>query len=360
MTRYERFNFFPYYWSSSDEETTQGLQTIVKAFGWNEKNESVYLQVENFQIPVPIELPDHVEWDDNLILAVRNELMTLNKNAKLRPADIIHEEKQRSYYASVARNPKWKKDQEAKTGPKYLHKKFPYLLALFNSQRAADSFTMALRKEVSILGIGKIRLKCHGVNRDITPDYKLRAVRQLPSAGWLTGKGIKLAKSEKESTRELEFCVAFEDLDAMPEEEAMKMPIVLPTVLSFDNEANSTLMSSMPKAKRPDDKTFQIGYTLMIPAKGGKPKQYIKELIHLGNPKLPLGQGGNPDPIEGVKIWLEPTEADVMCRLTRRICELGYQLHDRPQRGHVPLHERVRHDGLYPGEARPEEGDLLG
>jgi len=304
MSRYERFNFFSFQWSSSDEETTQGLQCIIRGFGWNEKNESVYVQVQDFLIPIYVELPDHIEWTESRIMMVSNRLLTMNANIKLRPKTICFEQKHRSYYAYVD------KIQET-AGIKYSHKKFPYLLALFSSVKACESFCGALRGEININSMGKIRLKCHASDRSITPVLKYMAVRELPSAGWMKGRGTRLTKAEKESTRMHEYCISFEDLISMPEEEAIKMPIVLPKIMSFDNEANSTIMSSMPKATRPGDKTFQTGYTMLDPPKQGKPKQYRKYLLSMGH----------PDPIEGVTIIKYKTEADLYVGFTQKMIE---------------------------------------
>lgn len=313
MTRFERFNLFSYQWSFADEDTTQGLQTIIKIFGWNEKNESVYVRIEDFLLPIYIELPDHFDWDENSITALSNRLATFNPNPNLRPRNICYEERQRSYYASVEKTKRNPKDEEdGPYGFKYTHKKFPYLLALFASSKAQESFTMALRgKPVKVTGMGDIPLKCHATERTITPVLKYMAVRQLPSAGWMKGRGTKVSAGEKESTRMHEYCVSFEDMMAMTDDQSMKMPIVLPTVMSFDNEANSSIMSSMPKTHRPDDKTFQIGYTMMDPPVGDKPKQYRKYLLSLGH----------PHPIEGVTITKYRTEADLMVGLTTRMRE---------------------------------------
>src|SRR5690242_20538871 len=99
--RLQNFSLFSYGWAYEDEDTNQGLQTIIKIYGWNERNESVYVRVEDFYIPVYIELPDYIEWDDNNIMAVSNRLQSLNPNPHLRPKAICFERKQRTYYAYV-------------------------------------------------------------------------------------------------------------------------------------------------------------------------------------------------------------------------------------------------------------------
>jgi DNA polymerase elongation subunit (family B) len=303
MSKFERFNLFSYAWSHEDEDTTKGPQCIIKIFGWNEKNESVYVRVEDFQLPIYIELPDEIEWTEARIMTACNRLQTLNANHQLRPTTICYEERQRSYYAHVNKIPE-------KKGIKYQHKKFPYLMALFPSTKACESFTNVLRREIMISGIGKIKLKCHAAERTITPVLKFLAVRQLPSAGWMISKGAKLSKDEKESTRKHEYCISFSDIIAMSEEKSIKMPIISPKIMSFDNEANSTIMSSMPKSTRPGDKTFQIGYTMLDPPRNGKPKKYRKYLLSLGN----------PSPIEDVTVITYKTEADLYAGFSKNMC----------------------------------------
>jgi DNA polymerase elongation subunit (family B)/intein/homing endonuclease len=303
MPTYESFNISTYDWSYEDEKTDHGLQCIIRIYGFNERNESVYLRVEDMQIPCFIELPETVIWTENMITLLCAKLQTLNTNKDYKPKTLFFEEKYRSYYAYV------EKVKNPTDNIKYTHKKFPYLMALFSNTKACESFTMTLRKDLNILGIGKIKLRCHGVNKKVTPILKLLAIKELPSAGWIKGKGIKQIGIDKESTRKHEYAVSFQDLKAMTEVESLKMPIVSPKVMSFDNEANSSNRSKFPKATRPGDVTFQIGYTMLDPATKTTPKTYRKFLLSLGN----------PSPIENVTIITFKTEADLYVGLTDEI-----------------------------------------
>jgi DNA polymerase elongation subunit (family B) len=160
--------------------------------------------------------------------------------------------------------------------------------------------------------VGNITLKCHAYEKTLDAVQRLLATRLLPSAGWIRGKGIKLTKSEKESTRTHEYVVSFKDLHPLSEEESLKMPIVHPTIFSFDNEANSSRITCMPKSNLPGDKVFQIGFTILKPALNNEPKTYEKYLYCLGN----------PDPIENVTIKIFLSEADLMVGLTEKIREV--------------------------------------
>lgn len=308
MARVEQFKFFSYTWSSSEEETNEGKRCLIRAYGWNEKLETTDLVIEQFLLPVIIELDENITWTPGAVNTVKNRLQQLNSKRDMQPVRIDYEERQRLYYAYVEKL----KTIDPKTGRKYKHKQFPYLIAWFYSSSACSSFAATLaRREIDIVGIGKIRLRCHGTGKKITPVLKFLGIRELPSAGWMRGAGIKATKDDQESTRKHEYFVNFQDLVALSEEESMKMPIPQPKIMSFDNEANSTYMNSMPKPHRPGDKTFQIGYTVLDPPTEGRKKAYRKYLISMGN----------PDDIEGVTIFRVKTEADVYVTLVQKMRE---------------------------------------
>lgn len=304
MSILERFNFFPYSWTFEDEETNQGWQCIIRTYGWNDKNESVYCRIEDMQIPIYVELPTHIDWSEDSIKLVCNTLQRLNYNKKFQPVYIGCEYRERSYYAHV------EKIKNPKNGIKYKHKTFPFLCVLFSSIRAQESFSMNLRKEIMIPGMGKLRFRVHCDSKKLTPVLKLIGIKQLPSAGWIKCKGIKIPTKQKESTRKHEYAMSYHDLIPMTDEESAKMPIVKPKVLAFDNEANSTIMSSMPKTTRPGDVTFQIGCSILDnkPSKSND-KKYRKFLLTLGD----------PDPIDGIEIIKCPTEADLYVAFTELV-----------------------------------------
>ncbi len=297
---FETFKIFPYTWSYSDEEAAEGFQTHIKVYGLNENNESVYADINNFILPIWVELPEYIHWNDSSLSSIKIHLMNVNK--KSTPYDIIFEEKARTYYAYVERN--------YCSTPKYKHKKFPYLKVLFWNTQDLNSFVMSMRKPQTILGLGdNIKLKCHTAERTMTPVLRYLAQQDLPSAGWIEAKGIRIPTEDKQTTRKYEYSCSSIDLHAIPEEMAMKMKLVFPKVMSFDNEANSSIMSSMPNSERPDDKTFQIAYSMLYPATETSKKEYKKYLLCLGN----------PDPIPDTTIITYRTEADLYVGLTERM-----------------------------------------
>ena len=322
MSKIEKFNIYSYHWSYEDEDSNRGWQCIIRLFGFNEKNESVYVRIEDFLIPIYIELPEHIDWNEGSLRAVCVELQNLNKKKEYKPVNINCEYKKKSYYAHVEKLP----INEQKDGIKYKHKEFPFICLLFSSIKACDSFISLIRikREIMIPALGgKIKLKLHCESKSLTPVLKLLGICQLPSAGWMKAKGIRFSSSAKESTRKHEYAVSYQDIKPMSEVESVKMPVVLPKVLSFDNEAYSSIGSSMPKANRPADVTFQIGVTILDPPKNNQPKIIKKFLLSLGKPDL----------IEGVDSVLSfKTEADLYIGLTNLIKEedpeviIGYNI----------------------------------
>ena len=99
-----RFNFFAFNWTYNDEYTEDGIKNIIRIYGLNQKNESVYVKVEDFQIPMWVELPTNIEWTDHYSRVLINQLMNLPKD--FRPSHISFEKRHRLYYAEVIRKKK--------------------------------------------------------------------------------------------------------------------------------------------------------------------------------------------------------------------------------------------------------------
>lgn len=320
----ERFNFFPFQWSHSDEycdEDSKVLRNIIRIYGWNEKNESVYVRVEDFHIPMWVELPRDYEWTEDRIKTITNKFMNFDKT--FRPSYIALEMLHRLYYAEVFPN------QKSNTGTelKYQKRKFPYLCTMFPSMKAMETFKSIVSSTKGILfpGMGKLQFKCHCYKRSITPVIKLLAVKDLPSASWIAGKGLKNDNpDDKESSKQHEYICSYKDLNRLSEDKAKLLPIVYPKVLSFDNESYSSVANSFPNASRFEDKVFQIGCTLLTQTESEK--SYKKYLLTLGR--------GNDDinPIEDTEIRVFKTEDKLYYGFIKLIQEtdpdiiLGYNI----------------------------------
>ena len=74
-----QFKFMPFHWTFEDEidRSNEIAQNIIRAYGWNELNESVYIYVDDFDIPIWLELPDEIEWTEQQIMKVQIALKNM-------------------------------------------------------------------------------------------------------------------------------------------------------------------------------------------------------------------------------------------------------------------------------------------
>ncbi len=284
----ELFNFFPFQWQYEDielDDDPSQLQTVIRIYGWNEKNESTYIRVEDFEIPIWIELPTNIEWHNDNLEILFKRLQTINFDKKLEnafsPVTISFVQKQKLYYAHVSK----------KSDGTYVPKTFPFLMITFRNMKGVQKMTYHLKNKIDVGSLGKLELKVHCHESSITPVLKLFATRKLPSSNWIRCKGKRLTEEDctKETSRKHEYVVSYKHMKKHPDSD--KLPIVHPRVLSFDLEVYSS-DDGMPKAHRPRDKVFMAGCTMSyIDGKSGERihKKYV----------LLIGQC---DPVQDVEI----------------------------------------------------------
>lgn len=259
------FNLFPIQWTYGDEFEGPNEHSIIRIFGLNEKNESVYVKIKDFHIPIWVELQTHIGgrqiiWNDRNVQSLHNVITSWNSNNNYNPSRVEFDMKHKLYYAEVEPN--------TDTGAKYQKKLFPFLQVYFYNMKAVGFFVKRCAERIKIPGIGEITVKPHCYAPNITPVLKLLASRKLPSSSWIKASGV--AMRPKESTKQNEYVVSY--LNLMKHPEGDKLPIVYPKVLSFDIEAYSYDSASMPKATRPTDVVFMIGCVI---AQKGKPSKKV-------------------------------------------------------------------------------------
>ena len=247
MTSY--FNFFPFSWHHTDEYFLNNKQCILRIFGWNEKNESVAIRINDFNIPVWVELPENEEWTEGKRLIVSNFFKKLSKDPQSQPCMIKYHTKYKLYNSNISLNPE---------GDKYIRKKYPILQLDFKNAKAASYFGYALKEEIKIpeLGNQKYKFTVHSNSNSITPILKYMAMFNLPSASWIRGKGKLQTGESKESTKTIEYIVSCKDLKT--HSNYSSFPIIYPKVLSWDIETYSMDENSMPKSDRAEDVIFLI------------------------------------------------------------------------------------------------------
>ena len=273
------FNIFPFQWNCEDirgwdhKQNAYVSTSVIKIWGWNERNESMCVRVHDFPIPVWLECPTTtgdlnkpedpsdpttvrvpLTYGDSLIQAIGNHF---HNNIKIffRPLMFTVNEAVPLYnnrYTHVL-----SKDEEGKTVDKVVPAKVQFMRVDFRSQSAIDRFARLLEKPVFINQVGLLTFKLHCCKRNLTPVMKLMTVQKLPSSNWIQGRGSTTTK--KETNKAIEFIAKYSDLIAHPDPQ--KMPLVFPLVCSFDIEAYSSDGTRFPDANHPDDVVLQVGCT---------------------------------------------------------------------------------------------------
>jgi DNA polymerase elongation subunit (family B)/intein/homing endonuclease len=303
MSNKSSFKFMPFHWTFEDEidRSNEIAQNIIRAYGWNELNESVYIYVDDFDIPIWLELPDEIEWTEQQIMKVQIVLKNMYYQNGNNPTTIKRVYKEKLYYANIEKN---------KEGG-YSNKKYSFIEMTFRSLKAISSFTYGLKKKpLRVPGINLENLKIHTAEPSITPVLKLLAIANLPSSSWINCKGIKITDEDKTSTKTHEYKVSWKNLKKMDDEESISMPIVYPKIMSFDNEAYSSVKGSMPNVRNPNDKVFMIGFTMLT--QKGKDKEYQKYILSLSD----------PDEMDGIILKKYKTEANLYIGFSKLIREL--------------------------------------
>ena len=269
----QQINFFPFQWNYTDERRGYELRTIIRVWGWNQRNEGVCVRIEDFDIPMWVELPmtindKHITWTELSILKVSTHLaQSLGIKDNMAPSSIDLDYRNRLY-----NNEFFKQDGV------YKSKDFPFLRICFRSQKALLDFAYKLNNPQDIPGIGKILLRCHCSSKNLTPVMKLFALRKIPSSNWIFARGTPA--SSKQSNKLYEYIVSCNNLMAHPK--ADQQPIVHPKVCSFDIETYSCDHNRFPDYNHPEDKIMQIGCTF---AKKGVVSR--KVVLTLGKPVKP-------------------------------------------------------------------------
>ena len=272
----ETFNFFPFQWSFEDETNDEGIMVnIIRAYGWNEKNESVYCCINNFHPFIWIELPTEIEWTESKINILVGILKSINKAKGGAPTKISVVNRKKLYYAHI-------EQVVNKNGEKvYRDKRFPFLEVYFNSTTAMNQFVFGLKRGIHHASFPKgMKLNHYVHDKSATPIIKLFALQNLPSSNWIKVSGLIVPDDEKESTRKREYIVSYKDMKALSQEESIKLPIVYPSVLSFDIEVYSSVETAMPKFERPKDVVFMVGATLIKYAENAE-KRITKYLLYI-------------------------------------------------------------------------------
>jgi DNA polymerase elongation subunit (family B) len=293
-------SIFAYSWHLDEKEQTR---TIIRIYGLNSQNETVCLNIKNYQPYVYIELPSHLTWTlprANMVCEKMAEI--LNDRQPVRKELVW---KYRLYYAHL--------DEDGN------RKKFPYIRCYFDTVEDIKTASYRLNRPFVLSGLGTICLKMHEHNAN--PILQLTAVRKLPMTGWILFQGKRI---EYPASRcNYEYDVLWENLspqvsDLAPgpnrTQQSWADIVGRPLIMSYDIEVYSSVPSSMPNPDKPEDKVFQI--SAVFKQQGAPITTAQKYLLTLFTPnmeKIP----------EDVDVLCYKTEADLLVGLVNLMHEKG-------------------------------------
>lgn len=307
MNVLKNVNIYSYYWSFEDTPE----ETIIHIYGFDESNNLIYLKVEDFSPYCYIELPTTIEWTQSKLRTLKNKLETLNSKMN-KPLITIYMEKRKMYDVHLVKNPKFDKSKYNGTydpsNAKYINRLYPFLFMNFRSSKAMTSFLYSLRKELSVTGLGKIKLKAYEHNPDISPILKFQTVYNLPTVGWIKTKGKLVDIKDKETTATKEYICSMKDFMPMETTDPVSKIKIKMRVLVFDWEAYSSDWGRMPDHKIPEDKLFQCSF--VTSTKTGECKKYLFTLKKC-------------DKLDGVEIREFKSETALLCGFSNFIKEFN-------------------------------------
>ena len=282
----QRSRFFPYDWKV---DTVQTNVTSIRVYGLDENDKTTCVRTDNFTPFVYIELPDEIDWDENSATSVARKIDMMMGDKK--PIIKSLEYRKRLYYAHIDSNGK--------------RKKFPYIFLVFSNKAEIRTLSYKIRSTINIPGIGRVKLRMH--EQDANEILQLTCRRNLPTAGWIQFRGVKVREDEKITSCDSEFMVDWKNMSSFDYDKVPR-----PTVLSFDLEVYSSDPNTFPKSERLGDKIFQI--SCILGKQNDSEQNYEKTLLTLGEPSSQVTG-------EDVEIRMFNTEDDLVVGFTDYIQE---------------------------------------
>lgn len=257
-------SLFSYSWDHAEEEE----KTIIRIFGINEKGENIYVNIDDFEPFVYLEVPTSIPTDkiNNVAKAVDEAMKNAygtyrDGTVRYGPLSKTLVYRKKLYFVH--------KDKENKDI------EFPYIQLTFSCINHIRKLNTVLYNPVFIRDVGRYKLKLH--EQDASPILQLMSRRNLPSAGWIDFKGKEVKGDDKESYCNYEYRVSWKKLNT-----SEKTTCVDPLVMSMDIEVNSSNPNVMPNVENVKDKIFQI--SCVFARTSQEEKDYKKVLLSLGKP----------------------------------------------------------------------------
>jgi DNA polymerase elongation subunit (family B) len=245
---------FPYHWHHYEEYGA----TKLRIFCLSGKNESIYIEIDDFLPYIYVELPTDKTWSPASLSVVQTKLKEMSFNSIVKMEFVS---KKKLYFA--------KKDK-TETG-EYVDKTYPFLKCFFKTTTNIRTFSYKLRQPIFFSG-SKITLKIH--EADANPVLQFMCMMDIKPASWFAFKGKKReSEDERESVCDHEFLCSYRHF--APIDNKGKVP-ARPYILSFDIEVNSHNPNVFPQSSQPEDKVFQISCVF---ARNGDPEDKFEKYI---------------------------------------------------------------------------------
>lgn len=245
---------FPYHWHHYEEYGA----TKLRIFCLSGKNESIYIEIDDFLPYIYVELPTDKTWSPASLSVVQTKLKEMSFNSIVKMEFVS---KKKLYFA--------KKDK-TETG-EYVDKTYPFLKCFFKTTTNIRTFSYKLRQPIFFSG-SKITLKIH--EADANPVLQFMCMMDIKPASWFAFKGKKReTEDERESVCDHEFLCSYRHF--APIDNTGRVP-ARPYILSFDIEVNSHNPNVFPQSSQPEDKVFQISCVF---ARNGDPEDKFEKYI---------------------------------------------------------------------------------
>ena len=254
---------FVYQWNELEEKNGNSSEFFIECYGITQKLEGVYLKISGFKPFFYVELPEEIEKNDLLINTLKTFLNGIDKRNK--PLEIESVFKRKLYYTHKQLK-KTKNEEYVKED-----KKYQFLKLTFNTKSSMEYFSNNFRKSIEIHGYEPIQLTLCEYERNVSQVIKFLSSTGLPPAGWIQFSGSKMNNLDGEVSFKHKISA---DISTLRPSDATN--IVLPNVLCFDIEANSTIKNGFPNAALPGDRVFQISCCLLTST--GKIQKYLLTL----------------------------------------------------------------------------------
>ena len=253
---------FVYQWNELEEKNGNNSEFFIECYGITQKLEGVYLKISRFKPYFYVELPEEIEKNDILINTLKTILNRIDKRNK--PLEIESIFKRKLYYTHKYLK---KKDEE------YIKedRKYQFLKLTFNTKSSMEYFSNHFKKPIEIEGYEPFQLNLCEYERNVSQVIKFLSSTSLPPSGWIQFSGCKMNNLDNEVSFKHKISADILTLKSLDVSN-----IVLPNVLCFDIEANSTIKNGFPNASIPGDRVFQISCCLLTSY--GKIQKYLLTL----------------------------------------------------------------------------------